>query len=225
MYDQFNRKPLEAVSVLRSGGFGTITDSLGRYSISVKKGDSIWFSFLGKNTVRYAVDTITNGANFDLAIHIDARMLPDVRVRSTNYRLDSLKNRQDYAKAFNFRKPGISLTTNPTYVPGSVSVGFDLDEIINIFRFKRNQRMLSLQQRLVQQEQDKYINHRFSKRFIIQLTNLEGEELEEFIYYYKPEFYMLTQLNDLELGYYIEQCYRHYMKLRNTRPIPTKDLY
>ncbi len=224
VYDQYNRKPLEGVSVIKTGNRGVVTDSLGRYAINVQTGDSLWFSFLGKNTVKYFVDTITNAANFDLAIHIDARLLPDVKVRSSNYRLDSLLNRQYYAKAFAFKKPGLSISTTPNYVPGGLSVGFDLNEIINMFRFKHNRRMMSLQERLLAQEQDKYIDYRFSKRFVSQLTGLKGDELLDFMEYYRPNFFMLTQVNEIELGYYIGQCYKHYLNLRKSKPVPTKDI-
>ncbi|MDB5232300.1 MAG: hypothetical protein JWN76_3105 [Chitinophagaceae bacterium] len=210
IYDFLNRKPVEGVSVISNKGLGSTSDSLGRYSISVLKNDSIWFAFLGKNTMRYAADTISNPSAFDIGLRLDIKFLPDVKVRSTNYHLDSLMNRKDYAKIFNFKKPGISLSTNQNYVPGSVSVGLDLDEFINMFRFKRNRQILSLQQRLLQQEQDKYINHRFSKRFVKQLTNLESTALDEFILLYKPAYELLQMMNDLELGYYIQQSFKHY---------------
>lgn len=224
VYDSYNKKPVEAVVVLKTNGYGTITDSTGKYRIHVNDGDSIWFSFLGKNTMKYAVDTITNVGGFDVALMLDIRYLPEVKVRSSNYKLDSLRNREDYAKIFNFRKPGLSITPSQTYTPGGLTVGLDLEEFINMFRFKRNKRLLSLQERLIQQEQDKYIFHRFSKRFVRQLTNLSGTELDNFMQFYKPDYEMLKQLNDVEVGYYIQQCFLHYQKIRKTKPIPEKDL-
>lgn len=215
VYDFLNRKPLESILVFSTGKNRSITDSMGRYSIPTLLKDSIWFSFLGKNTPKYAVDTMSNVLTFDVALHIDARYLPEVRVRSSNYRMDSLFNRQAYAKIFNFKKPSISLAPNPSYIPGSVSVGLDLNEFINMFRFRRNRQILSLQARLLQQEQEKYINHRFNKRFIIQLTGLSMSALDSFMQYYKPEYEILLQLNDLELGYYIEQCFKHYSSIKN----------
>jgi hypothetical protein len=208
--DFTQRKPLEAVTIYSSSNSFSISDSLGKYSISVRKGDSIWFSFLGKNTVKYPVDTITNSENFEVALHVNVNTLPPVSVRNRSYKMDSLQNRQDYAKVFNFKKPGISLAQNNNYVPGAVSVGLDLDEFINMFRFKHNKRILALQERLLQQEQDKYIDHRFNKRFNRQLTKLNSPDLETFMTLYRPTYELLQIMNDLELGVYIQKCFADY---------------
>jgi hypothetical protein len=160
--------------------------------------------------VKYPVDTITNTSNFEVGLHIEAIFLPPVTVRNNSYKMDSIQNRQDYAKAFNFKKPGIGLTPSYNAVPGGVTVGLDLDEFINMFRFKRNKRMLALQGRLLQQEEDKYIDHRFSKRFARQLTKLESPELETFMAMYRPSYDFLQLVNDLELGIYIQKSFDDY---------------
>jgi hypothetical protein len=210
VYDITARRPLEAVAVLSSSGRGTITDSLGHYSLVVRSTDSIWFAMLGKTTMKYAIDTIKNLNSFDISILLRANDLPEVKVRNKSYKLDSLQNRQDYAKYFNFRKPGIKLTTDHTYNPGGVSAGLDLDEIINMFRFKYNKRMYALQQRLIQQEQDKYIDHRFTKLFVRKITKLSSPELDTFMVHYRPTYEFLQNVNDLELGFFIEKCFENY---------------
>jgi len=156
------------------------------------------------------VDTISNVSNFEIGLHVDAILLPPVTVRNNSYKMDSILNRQDYAKVFNFKKPGIGIS--PSYVPvqGGMSVGLDLDEFINMFRFKRNKRILALQGRLLQQEEDKYIDHRFSKRFARQLTKLDSPELETFLALYRPSYEFLQLVNDIELGIYIQQSFEDY---------------
>jgi len=166
--------------------------------------------------MKYPVDTITHPQNFDVALYVDVRWLPEVKVRTSDYRYDSIQNRLEYAKIFNFKKPGLKLsqTAPSSYVPGSLTVGFDLDEIINAFRFRRNRQILSFQQRLIQDEQDKYIDHRYSKYLVKRLTNLDGKELENFMVIYRPTYEEVQGMNDLELGYYIEQCYKNYLFLK-----------
>jgi len=212
VYDITAKRPIEAVAVLSTSGNGTITDSLGRYSISVKNTDSIWFSLIGKNTLKYAVDTIGNPLNFNVMIHIYATQLPEVTVRNKNYRLDSIQNRKDYAKYFNFKKPSIQLSSPPTVynTTPSVTVGIDFLEFINMFRFKRNRQLLALQRRLEQQEKDKYIDYRFKKILVIKLTGLKSPDLDSFMAKYRPDYDLLTTLNDLEFGYYIQQCFEAY---------------
>jgi len=210
VYDNTAKRPLEAVAVLSTSGNATLTDSLGRYSLVVKQSDSIWFSLIGKTTMKYVVDTISNPFAFDVMIHVYAAQLPEVTVRNKSYRLDSIQNRIDNAKAFNFKKPGLSfVSASPSFntTPG-VTVGIDLVELINMFNFKRTRQMLALQKRVRQQEKDKYIDYRFKKILVIKLTNLKSPELETFMQQYRPDYYFLASINELELGYYIQQCYQ-----------------
>lgn len=220
VFDYYNRRPVEAVSVLSTGGGGSISDSLGHYQLKVNEKDSVWFSYGGKNTMKYPVDTISNPENFIIGLHIDVPWLPEVKIRGRNYNEDSVQNRKDYANIFNYKKPGLKLSTTPpsSYVPGSVTVGLDLDELINTFRFKRNRQLASFQNRLLQEERDKYVNHRFNKRIIKSLTDIQDTDIDEFINYYKPNYDELLLLNDLELGYYIQQCYAAYSSFKNRRP-------
>lgn len=220
--DYFSKHPLESVTVMATGGRGVISDSLGRYTITVNAKDSIWFSYLTKSTQKYPVDTINNLDNFDIALYVDVAWLPAVKVQTRNYRNDSIENRETYAKVFNFRKPGIKLSTpGGGYTPGGATVGIDLDELINMFRFRRNRQLLAFQKRLLMEEQDKYIDHRFSKRLVMQLTGLKSPSLEPFMAFCRPPYDMLVGMNDLELGYYVEQSFIIY-KRRISQKIATE---
>jgi len=214
VFDISKKTPLESVAVLTSSGRGALTDTLGRYSLNAKETDSIYFSFMGKNTNKFAVAEIKDHLNFDISIHVMANELPGVTVKNRNYLLDSIQNRKDYAKIFNYRKPSLRLTTNPNYTPGGVGAAFDLTEIINMFRFKRNRQILSLQKRLLQQEQEKHIDKRFSKRFITKITGLRESSLDSFMLFYRPPYEFLLAVNDLELGVYIQKCYKHFEGVR-----------
>jgi hypothetical protein len=209
VYDISARRPLEAVGVMSTSGRVAFTDSLGRYSIVVYMTDSLWFSLIGKTTYKYPVDTISNLESFNVMIHVRSTELPEVKVRNSYYKYDSVQNRRDYAKVFNFRKPGLRIVGDPNYNPGG-SAGFDLDEIINMFRFKRNRSILSLQNRLLAEEQEKYINHRYSKQMVRKITKLESPELDTFMARYRPEYQFVQLLNDLELGYYVQQSFERY---------------
>jgi hypothetical protein len=91
-------------------------------------------------------------------------------------------------------------------------VGFDLNEIINMFRFHRNRNLQFLQNRLVSQERDKYVDYRFTKRFVQKLTRLEGDALTKFMAFSRPSYELLGVLNELELGVYIQKKYAEYKK-------------
>ena len=213
VYDYYNRHPLQAVSVFASNGNATVCDSSGRYSILVSERDSVWFSYLFKQTIKYPVDTIADLDNFEIALYVDAAWLPEVKVRNKNYYLDSLNNRREYAKIFNFKKPGVSFNTAPpsAYVPGAVTAGIDLVEFINMFRFRRNRQILDMQERLFWEEREKYVDHRFNKLFVRRLTGLEMPALDTFMSLYRPDYYTLLEWNEIDLGSYIEKCYQNYL--------------
>jgi hypothetical protein len=215
VYDISGNRPIEAV-IVNSSHSQTMTDSLGRYLITIGLKDSLWFSLLGKQTPKYAIDTITDPNHFNIMIHILDYDLPEVRVRNTYFKYDSIQNRMDYAKYFNYQPPGIKFTTRPTPLSsgGGMSFCIDLDEILNMFRSHRNRNLEFLEKRLVTQEKDRYVNYRFTKRFVQKITHLEGDALQKFMDYCRPSFEVLGLLNDLELGQYIQKKYTHYKRSR-----------
>lgn len=212
VYDITKRTPVEAVTVISTGGTGTITDAFGRYTLSVRETDSIYFSYQNKATPKYPVSDIANLGGFDISIMIKITELPGIFIKPRNYILDSLQNRKDYARIFNYRKPGISSSLNNS--PGGVGVGLDLAAFISMFNYKKTRRMLSFQNRLLEEEQEKYINHRYNKSIVKRLTQLTSPELELFMSRFKPSYELVLSLNELELGQYIINTFKVYSSNR-----------
>ena len=209
VFDMTQSVPLQAVTVMSTGGTGTMTDSLGRYTIMAKEKDSIWFSYLGKATPKYPITSIVNLQNFEVSLHVNVTTLKSVMVKPPNYHLDSIQNRRDYAKAFDFRKPGIGVVSTP-----GGAVGLDLDEFIEMFQFRRNKRMAQFRDRLIREEQEKFIEHRFSRALVIKLTGLHSPELDTFMRRYKPDLFFTQFATDYEFQSYIKGCYEKYVRLK-----------
>ena len=201
VYDSSRNYPLEAVSVLSTSGHGTITNADGFYEIEVTEADSIWFSYLNKPTVKFPVLKMVTPLSFDISLQVNVPTLKEVKVRPKYYKQDSIQNRLDYAKIFNYQKPKLKPTISGT------GVGFDLDEIINMFRFQRNRSMASFQRRLLLDEQDKFIDHRFNKALVRRLTLLEGEELDSFMRLYRPSYTFTKVAGEYDFQYYIKTAF------------------
>ncbi|WP_276479616.1 carboxypeptidase-like regulatory domain-containing protein [Paraflavitalea pollutisoli] len=215
VYDMSQKYPMQAVSVMSNSGAGTMTDSLGRYSLVVPETDSLWFSYLGKPTPKYAVANIRNMQAFEVSLHVNVTELKQVMVRPPNYKLDSIQNRLDYARAFDFQKPGIGISTGPvTSGSAPAGVGLDINEFINMFRFRRNRNMLAFQERLLREEQDKFIDHRFSRALVIKLTKLKGPDLDTFMIRYRPPMFLVQQATEYEFQLYIKKSYEKFHKLQ-----------
>ena len=202
VYDSSRNYPMELVSVLSTSGTGTVTNADGYYEIEVTEKDSIWFSYLNKPTVKFPVMRIGNPMQFDISLQVNVPVMKEVKILPKNYRLDSLRYRQDYAKIFNYQKPTLK-TVTPQY---GAAVGFDLDEIINMFRVKRNRSMASFQRRLLMEEQDKYVDFRFNKALVRRLTLLDGAELDSFMRVFKPSYTFTKLAGDYEFRLYIKQA-------------------
>src|SRR6202000_1287895 len=110
--------------------------------------------------------------NISLAVTVDS--LPLVVVRPTLYRYDSLANRDEYRKVFEYE---------PEYLTSSG--GFNLDMLFNA---KKNRQMQALQRRLIEQEQDKYIDYRFNRNLVRRLTGLQRPALDTFMRLYRPSY-------------------------------------
>lgn len=215
MYDSTKTYLLASVSVLSSSGKGTITDIFGRYEIDVKETDSVWFSYLNKPTIKYPVAKIFDSQQFDIALHINIPVLKEVVIRPRNYKLDSIRNRLDYAKAFNWEKPKLKATMGTG--PGT-AVGFDLDEIIRMFQFRKNKSMAAFQQRLLQEEKDKFIDYRFSKALVLRLTGLTGEERDNFMLLYRPSYEFCLYSGEYDFQAWIKVSFENYKQQKN-RPL------
>ncbi len=208
VFDLSKQNPVQLVSVISTQGRGTVTDSNGHYSLTVYETDSIYFSYLNKPTQKFAVRTMLNPERFNISIHINVAELPNVKVRQRNYKEDSIRNRENYAKIFNFQKPTLGISNSPGNIAGGA--GFDLAELINVFRFKRNKRLANLQKRLIEEEQDKYIDSRFSKRIVLKLTGLNGALQDTFMRKYRPSYNFTTKTIDIDFYQFIQIAAKHF---------------
>lgn len=203
VYDSTKLIPLKEV-VIKSGlGNTAISDTNGRYTIVSSEKDSLTFIYRNKPTAKFAVKQIENTGNFDISLHVRVtekfKLLKEVKIYSKNYRLDSLQNREQYASIFKYQRPGISPTTD-SYTG---AVGMDLNELINIFRFRRNKQLKKMQIRLLEQEKDNYINYRFNKTTVRRITKLQGKELDLFIQEYRPTFEFTENSSLIQFYQYI----------------------
>ena len=205
VYDISQKIPLSAVSVVSKSGPETITDSIGNYKIIVNDRDSLYFSYLGKRSPWFAVNEINNPWSFDVSLHVYAPELPPLFIAGHSYKEDSLSNRADLEKIFDYRKPGLSTTSNGPE-SGSAGVGLNLDDLIDAFRFRYNKRQVGYQRFFEWEEHEKYIDHRFSKPLIKKLTDLTDDKIPVFIKQYRPTYEFMEGTTDIDLGIYIEKC-------------------
>ena len=191
VYDVSKLYAVPGVQVSSSSGSSDVTDSTGSYQINVFKTDSIIFTYNGKSTMKFPVRDITNYSAFDISIQAKVnqkyKLLNPVTVYTDTYKFDSLENREEYAKIFGDEKPGI----HSTYDPGGAA-GLDLDALIGMFQFRKNKEQLAFKNRILQEEQDRYVDYRFSSKTITRITGLTGDSLETYKKMYRPDYYFVA---------------------------------
>ena len=145
---------------------------------------------------------------FDIAMKLKSNVMEEVRIRSRSYRMDSIQNRKDYAKIFNYKKPTVGSMTSI----GPNGAGIDIQELIRLFQFKKRKATEKFQTRLIEQEKEKFVTHRFNKGLVIRLTGLQGAQLEDFMERYRPSYEFTVTSSEYDFQMYIKRAFEEYGK-------------
>jgi hypothetical protein len=193
------------VKVTSKKGLITYTDSIGRYGMSIDKQDSISFTYKGKSTSFFPVSTIRYPAGFDIALQVTVQdryqTLKEVVVIAKSYRQDSAENRERYNKIFNFENSGLQLTSSGNLDPNS---------LIGIFKFRKNKTMRSFRNRLIEEEQQKFISSRFTKGLVRQITGLPEKDIERFMLLWRPPYELVAFTEEYQFHQYILDASKYF---------------
>jgi hypothetical protein len=211
---------VEAVRVYSTSNKIAITDSLGRYSITVSKTDSIYFVYDTKPTQKFAVATIPNTNQFDISLAINVKgkhsVLKEVIVFGKYHKQDSLENRITYKNIFSHHKPRFETS----YTPGGAA-GFDANELFSLFTPKKNRRMQKLQEMLLRNEEEQYVNYRFNKNFVRRVTQIKGPALDTFMIKYRPSYFFVSTCSEIQFNQYILNASYQFKRLRGEAAPPS----
>lgn len=220
VFDISKINPVENVKIFLNDSLMGYTDSLGRYQLPLHSSDSFYFEYQDKPTQKFTLSQVTHPLKLDISLRVSVpskySSLKEVTVYAKSYRQDSLENRKEYAAIFNYQKPSFNTNVGP-----DGAVGADVNELINIFRFKRNKRIKKFQQRLEITEQEKYLNFKFNKLLIKRTTNLEPPLLDSFMLWYRPTYEFAAAASEVQLAQYILLAFEQFKKIVNV-PVALK---
>jgi hypothetical protein len=213
--DKSKINAVKGVTVTSTSGKKTITDSLGRYSIEANLKDSLFFTYKNKPTEMFPVKKITNTDEFNISILINVegaiKTLQEVVVISKSYKQDSIENRERYARFF-----------EPTQSEGlrmyDGTAGIDMQSIYSIFQVKKRRREKQFRNYLIMKEEEKYIDNRFSRKYVQRLTKLTSPHLDTFMVWYRPTYTFLASLGEIDLNYYIIKANTYYRNMFGLKP-------
>jgi hypothetical protein len=118
-----------------------------------------------------------------------------------SYRQDSLENRERYRKIFEFESSGLQFTSSGNLDPNS---------IISSFKFRKNKVMRSFQSRMILEEQQKFIDSRFTKSLVRQITGLNERDLERFMKLWRPPYELVAFSEEYQYYQYILDASRYF---------------
>jgi len=187
----------------------TRSDRAGNYEISAVAGNTLIFSSAG-----YLSDTIILhyaelAAPFDVFLRPNIIALADVDVDQMNqYVQDSIKRRNDYAYLLNKKHPVKFMNEKR---PGDAP-GFNFSPI-GYFSKKEKQKR-ELKKRIQEEDETEYIDIKFSKTRVAQLTQLKGDSLWFFMMKYRPSYAFCRKANNMDMFLYINDKFVLYKNER-----------
>jgi hypothetical protein len=69
-----------------------------------------------------------------------------------------------------------------------------------------------LQQKLIKEEEEQYLDNTFSKRKVQNLTGLKGDSLQAFMQLYRPNTDAAKYMSDYDIILYIKKNYHEYIE-------------
>ncbi len=211
VYDRSRYFAMPGVSVISTSGHGTMTDSTGQYHLRVTRKTPSISPILEGPPPNSRSGTSSANSPMDISLAVAVDSLPLVVVRPKPYRYDSMANRDEYRKIFDYE---------PDYVgQGEGGAGINLDML---FGARRNRQMLALKARLIEEEQEKYVDYRFNRTLVRQITGLDRPALELFMHMYRPTYdFVKSCENEYEFYKYIKDCGIYFMRTYKIDTPPT----
>lgn len=222
--DASSQLPIAGVQVITLNA-SAVTDKQGFFQFAnIKASQKIGFRAMGYETYEITLqanlnDTLRIGLKLSKAI-----LLNEVTIKKQrNYKLDSLKLRQEYAKEFSFKGPKIKdmfIQVDPSY--RSPHANLNPNSTASIIKFnalsllgllgKKKEQSSRLKQALLRDEEANYIDQVFAKEKIEALTPLKGDSLLQFVQKYRPSMLQAKSMTEYETVLYIKKSYAEFVK-------------
>jgi hypothetical protein len=224
LLDADTRKPIKDAKVSTSNT-STFTAATGIFTFaSIRQGDTIKVSHARYDLYQTAYNDKSKLDTVLIFLKLSAINLLEVNIqRVRNYKFDSLNRREEFPAVFNHKAPSFkdvflkkSTVAPVQYSPFQSStsslVGINLLSVLNLIK-KNKTPIAKLQKQLLKEEEDKFVNHKFSKEKVSSLTSLKGDSLQNFMIKYRPSMENSKGMTEYELLIYIKKCYKDFVKM------------
>lgn len=205
VYESVNQFPLEGVSIRnKNTSGGELSDRSGFYSVNASAGDSIEVYILGYKRFKFKVTASASDAVKNVYLTIEKFNLPEVEVWARrNVTKDSLNNRRENAALFAYHRRSVGKAILGSFFN-------PVSSLQSLVDMGKNRRLKHFQAHLVAEERDNYIDSRFTRENVEDITGLKGKELEAFILSNKPSFEFTQNAKEYDMLVYIKEKFAAY---------------
>jgi len=183
-----------------------LSDERGTYRIQSMPGDVLVFTHVGYQPDTIIVDTTMLAGDYPIYLEPRAQTLRTVTVGSlSNYQLDSMARREEYAWVYDH--------TTPPRVErkrAGDGVGISLDLFRNASKEDKDRE--KLKKRLMREEEEYYIDFRYSRDYVARLTRLKGDSLQQFMMHYRPTYDFCRKAAGVDILVFVNDNFKKYMK-------------
>ncbi len=204
--DSETAQPINSVNITRNdNSVVSVTNNDGYFEFFLNgppsNTDTIVFSRIGfakAKLTTLALKTVSN-----IKLEPISKTLDDVVINAKKSN-DSLKTRKEYQEDFEYKKAKV------TDAIGFLSLNVDI--LYNSLS-KQNKRKDKFRKILISDEQEDYVDRRFSQSLVSKTTGLDGETLKQFKGMYRPTYNVLVKFSDYDLVTYIKNCFQKFQQV------------
>lgn len=207
MVDKASKQPINN-ALVTLGKAKTYTNPLGMFEIPADNtADSLRITHFAYKpvTVRSKSTAVLHIEMESAAISLDAVTIHGTR----NFKQDSINNRQDYAKQFNYRAPKFTdVFSTDAKQPGEL-LSINLLTVIDVLT-KKSTPQYKFNKTLLSDEHEAYVDHKFNRGNVGQITGLKGDTLSTFLVQYRPTYQLAQKYTDYDMEVYIRKCFEKF---------------
>lgn len=190
------------------GNAKTYTNPLGMFEIPAgNTTDSLRVTYFAYKpvTVAFKSTAVLRLEMEPVSINLDAVTIHGTR----NFKQDSINNRLDYAKQFNYREPKLTDAFSTDIKQPGELLSINLLAVIDVLT-KKSTPQYKFNKTLLNDEHEAYVDHKFNRGNVGQLTGLKGDTLSTFLVQYRPTYQLAQKYTDYDMEVYISKCFEEF---------------
>jgi len=207
--DKASKQPVNN-ALVTLGNAKTFTNALGMFEIPADNTtDSLRITHFSYKPI-VLVNKTTPFLRLEMepaAIDLDAVTIHGTR----DFKQDSINNRLDYARQFNYRAPKLTdMFSTDAKQPGDL-ISINLLTVVDVLT-KKSTPEYKFNKTLLNDEHASYVDHKFNRGNVGRITSLKGDTLSQFLVQYRPTYQLAQKYTDYDMEVYIRKCFENFKK-------------